>query len=108
QGTILVSTDDGATWTPANSTTTNTLFGVAWLGTRYVAVGGSGTVLTSPNGTTWTQVAEGLVTAGLNAAAISNTGRIVVVGNSGAALTSDDGVTWTPAASGVSLYSIAW
>lgn len=58
-GTILRSTN-GTAWTPVSSGTTNTLGGVAWGDGKFVAVGyspgtsGTPVVLTSPNGTTWT------------------------------------------------------
>ncbi|TMH41738.1 MAG: hypothetical protein E6H56_06985 [Betaproteobacteria bacterium] len=46
-GTILTS-PDGVTWTQRASGTVNTLSGVAWSGTKLVAVGNTGTALTSP------------------------------------------------------------
>jgi uncharacterized repeat protein (TIGR02543 family) len=65
-GTILTSVD-GKTWDKKNSTTTYHLQSVAWAGAQFVAVGGyirdSGTnyncLLTSPDGTTWTNHSSG-------------------------------------------------
>jgi hypothetical protein len=41
-------------WAIANSGTTYDLYGVAWNGTTFVAVGDGGSVLTSPDAITWT------------------------------------------------------
>ncbi len=61
---------------------------IAWSGTQYVAVGGSGnsgTIFTSPDGITWTREAAG-TTNTLYGVAWSGT-KFVVVGN-GTILTS--------------------
>ncbi|CAG9164780.1 WD40/YVTN/BNR-like repeat-containing protein [Cupriavidus pinatubonensis] len=44
-GTVLVSDDGGATWKPAQATTDEDLFDVAWDGKRWIAVGDKGVVL---------------------------------------------------------------
>lgn len=76
-GTILSSTD-GISWTSHASGTTNNLNGVTH-GTIYVAVGDSGTILTS------------------NLREVTSYGSIIVaVGDAGTIVTSkDSGVTWT-------------
>ena len=60
--------------------------------TGKVAVGSSGTILTSQDGTTWTQQVSG-TTAALRA--VVQAGLLVAVGDSGTILTSQDGSTWT-------------
>ena len=66
---------------------------------KFVAVGSSGTILTSSDGTTWTSR-----TSGTSESLIEITygnGTYVAVGTSGTILTSMDGITWTTAASGL-------
>jgi hypothetical protein len=86
-------------WTVRTSGTANTLKAVATSGSVFVAVGDSGTVLTSPNGTTWT-----LRNSGSDAAlgGVANGGGVwAVVGADGTILTSsDNGMNWTPRKSG--------
>jgi hypothetical protein len=48
-GGVLTS-PDGVTWTPQNSGMTGRLLAVTWNGGQFVAVGDSGTILTSPMG----------------------------------------------------------
>ena len=61
-GTILKSTDAGATWTPLTSGTSNTLHGVYFLDPdEGVSVGDSGTILrTTDGGATWQSIASGV------------------------------------------------
>jgi hypothetical protein len=66
----------------------------------YVAVGSSGTILTSDNGTTWTSRTSG-TTKGLRDVIYANS-KFVSVGASGTILTSDNGTTWTSMTSGTS------
>lgn len=63
-GTIWRSTDNAVTWSPISSGVTQHLRGVAWDGVKFVAVGsfsngGSGVVLTSANGSSWTDKSAG-------------------------------------------------
>ncbi len=45
----------GRTWHAQDSVTSQILYGVAWSGSQFVAVGGGGTILTSPDGrASWT------------------------------------------------------
>jgi hypothetical protein len=89
---------------------------VTWTGSlfvtggQYVAVGGSATILTSPDGITWTpRDAPVGVTQSLRGVT-ANESLIVAVGNNGAILTSLTGETWTARASGVtsSLQDAVW
>jgi hypothetical protein len=47
-GAIYTSFDGGATWTARTSPTTKDLYGITVMGSRYIAVGVDGTVITSP------------------------------------------------------------
>ncbi len=59
-GTILKSTDAGATWTPLTSGTSNALHGVYFLDPNQgVAVGDGGTILrTTDGGAAWQSIAK--------------------------------------------------
>lgn len=81
----------------------NDLSGIIYGNGKYIAVGNSGTILTSVNGNDgWESHDSG--TANLNgvAAGVDGNGNALfaVVGNGGTILTSPDGETWTPAVSG--------
>ncbi len=77
----------------------------SWSGTRFVALGESGTILTSPDGVTWISRASG-TTNNITGIAWSGT-QFVAVG--GSILTSPDGVTWASRKSDDnSLWGIAW
>ncbi len=71
----------------------NDLNSVAHGSGLFVAVGERGTILTSPDGVSWTARASG-TDEWLWGVAYGN-GRFVAVGGGGAILTSPDGVTWT-------------
>gem|GEM_PF-1871422 len=81
---------------------------VASNGTRYVAVGSSGAILSSMDAATWTIHASG--TLKLLHQIIWNGTLFVAVGEGGTILTSPDGATWTARDSGTTsrLSSIAW
>ena len=70
---------------------------VAWSGTMYVAVGLNSTVLTSPDGVTWTS--QTLGTPNTLSSVTWDGSQFVAVGDApgsvGAVLTSPDGVHWT-------------
>ena len=67
----------------------------------FLAVGASGTLLTSADGTCWTAQTSG-TTNNLRAFAIKSNTIGVVVGYSGTILTTTDGTTWTSRTSGTS------
>ena len=107
---VILTSPDGASWTarPYVATTHADLRAVAWSGLRFVAAGGSGEILTSADGITWT--AQSSATAfGLDSVIWSGT-QFVAGGDGGAVVTSPDGVTWTPrvSATGNSLSAITW
>jgi hypothetical protein len=113
---VMRSTNGGETWTlirPFNADPTNGWSSVAFGdvgGGTFVAVSsfGTGDVMTSPDGITWTlhtttpAVAYSSVTYG--------DGRFVAVGSNGAVMTSPDGVTWTSqtAAAGYGWTTVAY
>jgi hypothetical protein len=78
----------------------------------FVAVGGNGfntgTVITSPDGTTWTTRTSG-TTNTLRAVAYSST-LFVAVGHAGTVITSSDGTTWITQTSGTTntLYGVTY
>jgi hypothetical protein len=87
------SQDAGITWTQRTAGTTNSLDDVAWSGTKFVAVGESGTILTSTDGITWSTQVSGTSNS-LHGVVWSGT-QFVAVGTNNTILTSPDGVTWT-------------
>ena len=84
------------TFTAVTSGTTQTLWGVAYGGGQYIAVGEGGTILRSPDGVAWTSAASGKTNWSL--AAAYGHEQWVVVGDAGLILTSPDGVEWTAGA----------
>jgi hypothetical protein len=96
-GAIFTS-PDGNTWTPRNSGTLLSLYGVTHGNGLYVAVGGNdvagfGVILTSPDGITWTvQPDSGALGVSLNGVIYANN-QFVAVGNN-AVMYSSDGINW--------------
>ena len=80
-------------WTTQTSGVSTDLNEVVYANSTYVAVGTSGVILTSTNGTTWTPRTSGVTTT-LQSVAYGN-GTFVVVGNSTVIITSPDGITWS-------------
>ncbi len=112
---IYTSTDGGATWAFKATPTTQTLYAVAWDATnsQFVATGRSGTIITSPDGITWTDRSIAGATLDINGIA-ENNGLLVGVGTdfggtSRAVYSTDAGVTWNYGLNtGSGLYDIAW
>jgi hypothetical protein len=71
---------------------------VAYGNGTFVAVGNGGTILTSPDGVSWTQRTSG--TSNSLSGVTYRNGTFVAVGLGGTILTSPDGVTWTQRTSG--------
>ncbi len=81
-------------WFYRNSTPVNR---VRFVGGLFLAVGNSGVLLTSPNGSNWTSRVTG-TTANLYGAAAMQLGAVtnyVVVGDGGTILTSTNAINWT-------------
>ena len=87
-----------ATWTSQTSGTANSLRAVTYGNSQYVAIGDSGTIITSPNGTTWTGQTSGTATS-LSDVTYGNS-LYAAVGGSGIILTSSNGTAWTSQTSG--------
>lgn len=90
------------------------LLDVIFAGTKFVAVGESGLILTSTDGATWTKQWSGTgstdVASNLCGIGYNGTNLYVAVGASGTILTSPDAVTWTAKTSGTTatLFGIAF
>jgi len=101
-GTLLTSAD-ASTWTPQNSNTPNALrsatYGTGLAGAYYVAVGDSGTIVTSTSTdlTIW-NVAPPPLAQDLRAIRFGT--RFVAVGQSGMVAYSDDAINWVTTTSG--------
>ncbi len=89
-------------WSALVSPTSQTLWGVAYGAGRWVAVGEQGTIITSPDGLTWSKQDSGFPDRWLTAVAHANNLWIAIGGtaptaeNLGLILTSSDTVNWTP------------
>lgn len=88
--TIFVSTDLD-TWTDAGSPVSEELRAVIWDGSRYMAGGANGAILTSPDGVDWTQVAN--IGWEITSIAASPNGYSLTTPYTH--YTSGDGSTWT-------------
>src|SRR4051812_40908922 len=80
-------------WTGRASGTSKTLNAVTWTGSQLVAVGDSGTILTSQDGIQW--MARKFPTAQDLISVIWAGNQLVASGLFGAILTSPDGINWT-------------
>ena len=80
------------------------------LGTRLVAVGNQGIILTSDDGVTWTNRTSGVTADLLSVVWAPNALKYMAVGTNSTALTSPDGITWTakPALGTDRLVSVAY
>ncbi len=107
----LLTSVNGTAWVKQNSglSTYNSLTGVAWSGTRFVAIGGDVygfndnkvVIMTSTDGSSWQPVTT-TAKGSLMGVAWSGT-QFVAVGRQGLILTSTDGLVWTSRTSGVKL-----
>jgi hypothetical protein len=101
---------DGVTWTPvAAYPSTQGVRDVIWTGTQYIALGGGGDIVTSPDAVTWTKQTSGTTNA-LNGFAASPS-MMIAVGAGGTIISSSDaGVTWVTRTSGTAgnLNRVAW
>ena len=113
-GTVAVdpataSTGCGQAWQAVSpAPTPYSLTAAAWAGSRFIAVGAVGTILTSPDGTAWTSSGTSPVD---NLTGVAWTGaQAVAVGSVGTILTSPDGAAWTRLAplTAFGLTAVAW
>jgi photosystem II stability/assembly factor-like uncharacterized protein len=100
-GTILKSTDAGATWSPLTSGTSTTLHGIYFLDPNDgVAVGDSGTILrTTDGGGAWQNVTSG-VGDDLRAVSFSGANGICAGGSETVLYSTDSGASWQVSQSG--------
>ena len=100
-GTILKSTDAGATWTPLTSGTSATLHGVYFLDLNEgVAVGDSGTILrTTDGGAAWQSVTSGVVDT-LRSVSFNGTNGICGGDSQDILYSTDSGASWQISQSG--------
>ncbi|RMH17480.1 MAG: hypothetical protein D6698_08305, partial [Gammaproteobacteria bacterium] len=84
---------DAINWSIQTSNTTNTLFGIAWNGTRYAAVGDGGTIIESLDGVNWTVVQNVPTSVRLKRVRWTGT-HFLAVGEQGMILSSRDGLDW--------------
>lgn len=91
----------GVNWfsLPAPAGTTNDLAGVCTFSNRFYLAGGSGTLLSSSDGTNWSKLTSGTANY-LSGLAVHTNGLLAATGNEGTILTSPNGVTWTSRTSG--------
>jgi hypothetical protein len=90
--------DDVRRWRREPTGVVHNLRGIAWTGTRWVAVGDVGSILYR-RGTRWISV-PGLPNTGLRGVA-ARPGLVAAAGSGGVLLTSPNGITWSMADSGV-------
>lgn len=99
-------------WQVRNSGVTVPLWSVAYGAGQWVAVGEQGTILTSPDGSTWTPRPSGFPTrwlVGVGYGTPNGNGLWVAVGESGLILTSPDAITWTARrAAGTRINAVAY
>lgn len=103
RGTVLRSTDGGATWTPINAGTTADLYGVRFVSDQIGVIAGTGGTIrrTIDGGATWTTPA-GSGGPDLGFIWFANATVGYLGGNGGTIRkTTDAGATWTPQVSGV-------
>lgn len=101
-GSEVATSTDGATWNWTALPLSGLPLGadvraVTWTGTQFVAVGMMGTILTSPDGVTWTPQTSGTTQA---FSAVGSTSTLIVActvgGSAGSGIyTSTNGVIWT-------------
>ncbi|MHB1711955.1 MAG: WD40/YVTN/BNR-like repeat-containing protein, partial [Acidimicrobiales bacterium] len=98
-GTILESTDSGATWTAETSGTTELLEGVVFAGTMGFVVGAGGTILATTDGSTWTAqksgTTENLTSVALGGYCLSNGLGVCVLAAGAAGTVLELAGTWT-------------
>jgi len=107
---VILTSDDGTQWFPQSipGWPGFILFDIVYGNGLFVAVGGSGTAFTSPDGINWTPHATGDISE--KKAITYGNGKFVAVGSSGKIITSENGINWTIQDSKVSgnIYSVAF
>ncbi|MGD0338143.1 MAG: FG-GAP-like repeat-containing protein [Bacteroidota bacterium] len=100
-GGVLLSTNNGTSWTSVNIGLTNTyVHTLAVSGTNLFAGTDSGVFVSTNNGTSWTAVNNGLTYTSVNALAVSGT-NLFAGTPSGVFLSTNNGTNWTAVNSGL-------
>lgn len=104
---VILTSTDGSAWSLSN--TSVVLEDVVYASSLnlYVAVGAGGTILTSTNGTVWTDRSLGDLWVMFNKVIWTGT-RFVAVADFAEVFTSPDGINWTQRSSGYDLYGVIW
>jgi hypothetical protein len=92
-GAWVVTSPNAVVWTEQFCEATNEIEGVAYGNGLFVAVADNGFILTSPDGTNWTEQSGGQTNFALVNISYGN-GTFVAIGAAGALLTSTDGTNW--------------
>lgn len=101
-GKIFTTPGITSAWTERTSGTNKNLYGVTYVNGIYIALGASGTLLTSTDATTWiprtTNTAYDLhqVAFGLSTYVTDGISKYVAVGDAGTIISSTDTITWSP------------
>jgi hypothetical protein len=86
---------DGLSWSNVPHPSSTELHGVVWTGTRFIAVGDSGTVHTSPDGLSWSEAPTTVGANGTMRSVTCRADRCVAVGTGCRAMISEDGgLSW--------------
>ena len=102
-GKTILSSKDGLSWTAVNFSIPNTRFiSLAYSGSLYVAVGGLGTLYTSPDGEVWTE-RDSPTTSDYTSVTWAES-MFVAFDNSGRRIESKDGLVWTLASKAVAIW----
>ena len=92
---------DGISWTAGASVPSGNYYGIKYAGGTFVAVGGSGKLMTSTDGSTWASQSSPAGNTSNSWRGITyGDGRFVAVADAGGdsrVMTSTDGITWTGA-----------
>ncbi|HTM44657.1 MAG TPA: hypothetical protein VL137_06855 [Polyangiaceae bacterium] len=101
-GGVVVTSADGKSWHPEDSSVSSNLTAITYGGGTFVAVGDAGTLLISPDGVAWSKQVS-TTTSDLQSVVFGN-GTFVAVGWDLQILTSTDGVSWTQVYSGAGVW----
>ena len=102
--TLAYGSEAQSSWVSRTSGVTNDLTSLTWSGSQFVAVGSGSTILTSPDGITWTK--RGSSNGALKT--VVWTGAMFVAGGQDSVRLSTDGATWVAKFGAPALNSMLW
>jgi len=104
---IFLSTDNGATWSAANSGITNTnILSLITNGTTiFAGTSGGGVFVSTNNGTSWIAANNGLTNLTIRSMAINGTSIFAGTDFGGIFLSTNNGASWAPINNGLTNYS---